>query len=850
MKKAIAAFAVLTVLFACTPENDPGDGSVHITGISLDRTKVKIMEGESVTLVATVTPDNADNKNVTWTTSSEAIATVDNNGKVTGVKAGSATITATTEDRGKKATCLLTVEANLAPCVTVGSEHVSTLSAMLKGKANLGNTIASDLRIGFLYSKSAGVLPTNSTLVDADNIDSDYSFSNVITGLDPDTKYYFRSFVRQNGQDTYGETKEFTTKALSELLETLDAKNVEATSASLNAKLDLTDVKYSNKAYGFYWGTSESTQNAKLEGGEIKDNAFSAPLTNLSHKTQHWFKAYVILDERTFFGDVKTFTTDVIPVQSISLDKTEYTLNTIGNTLALKATVLPADATDKSITWSSDKEDVAAVDQNGNVKAVGNGTATITVKTKDQEKTAICEITVAQWVTKITISNTSLTLNEGQSANLSVSSISPDNAADKSITWKTSDDKVAKVDNSGKVTAVSKGTATIYAEANDGSKKQAGCYVTVHRLVSSIELSNTSLVIYNGHSATITAKVKPSDASNTSITWASSNPSVATVSSSGKVTGKAKGAATITVTANDGSGVKATCEMEIKQYVTSITLYDTSLSLWVGENSTIRVKSVLPDNANDKTYTWTSSDNSVATVDSNGMVTAKAKGKANIKATANDGSNISATCSVQVDVMPDAVDMGTVVNGKNIKWASFNIGASAPQEYGDYYAWGETQTKSRYSWSTYKFGNSPDIRKYRTYSEYGDYVDNKTVLEAEDDVAHIKLGGKWRMPTEAEWWSLYIDCTWTWVTNYNGTGINGMLVTAHNGNSIFLPASGYCDETYYYAKRGSSGRYWSSSLCTNTNTQVTSYRVRFESGSRNVGTAARYLGYVVRAVSE
>ena len=122
MRKYLSALAALVLLFACTPEeNGSGDNQpvgggneednkiVHVTGISLDRNSATIKEGESIVLAATVTPDNADNKSVSWSSSSDAVATVDASGKVTGIKAGSATITATTEDGGKTASCSVTV---------------------------------------------------------------------------------------------------------------------------------------------------------------------------------------------------------------------------------------------------------------------------------------------------------------------------------------------------------------------------------------------------------------------------------------------------------------------------------------------------------------------------------------------------------------------------------------------------------------------------------------------------------------------------------------------------------------------------------------------------------------------
>ena len=172
---------------------------------------------------------------------------------------------------------------------------------------------------------------------------------------------------------------------------------------------------------------------------------------------------------------------------------------------------------------------------------------------------------------------------------------------------------------------------------------------------------------------------------------------------------------------------------------------------------------------------------------------------------------------------PMAVDMGL-----SVKWASFNLGASKPEEYGDYYAWGETEPyyssldplvwkggkEAGYAWSSYKWcmGDEYTMTKYCSSSDFGfnGFTDTKTVLDPEDDVAHVNLGGNWRMPTDSEWTELMENCTWTWTTQ---NGVNGRLVTSGNGNSIFLPAAGYRSDTSLDSV-GSYGRYWSSSLST------------------------------------
>lgn len=164
------------------------------------------------------------------------------------------------------------------------------------------------------------------------------------------------------------------------------------------------------------------------------------------------------------------------------------------------------------------------------------------------------------------------------------------------------------------------------------------------------------------------------------------------------------------------------------------------------------------------------------------------------------------TLGEYVDIPTNAVDLGLP---SGTLWADRNVGADSPEAYGDYYAWGETTTKSTYNWSTYKWcqGSYNTLTKYCTDSYYGT-VDNKTTLDLEDDAAYVNMGKEWRMPTYAEQVELRDKCTWIWTTQ-NGT--NGYKVTGPNGNSIFLPAAGWrIDSDLYYA--GSGGNYWSSSL--------------------------------------
>lgn len=184
---------------------------------------------------------------------------------------------------------------------------------------------------------------------------------------------------------------------------------------------------------------------------------------------------------------------------------------------------------------------------------------------------------------------------------------------------------------------------------------------------------------------------------------------------------------------------------------------------------------------------------------------------------------------------PEYVDLGLP---SGLKWATMNVGASKPEEYGDYYAWGETETKSEYNLSTYFDSVDGSNLIFDKYD-----VLKKCKLDIEDDVAHVKLGGNWRMPTGDEMDELLRQCTWTWTSR---NGVYGCEVTGPNGNSIFLPATGYRNNSSL-VDAGSSGNYWSSSI-ESMNSSGTAYGLYFKSGFVCWSSDSRYDGQTVRAV--
>lgn len=369
---ALMSLAMISgFFFGCGPKEEPlpptppAPTTVSVTGVSLNKTSLSLVEGGSETLTATVSPDNATNKAVSWKSSDSGVATVDGSGKVTAVKAGSATITVTTTDGGKTATC----------SVTVTSKTVS------------------------------------------------------VTGV----------------------------------------------------KLD----------------------NDKLE-----------------------LKA--------------------------------------GETAQLTATVEPSNASDKSLEWTSSDAKVATVDASGKVTAVGVGSATITVKTKDGGKTATCAVTVAPVAVEgVTVDPAKSEVVEGNTVQLKAT-VSPADAAQE-VEWTSSDSDIATVDKNGLVTTIKPGTVYIVVRSKAYTDKQASCEVIVKQddKLKSIAFDASEVQLETGQSRTLKVVFTPDYAANKNVSWSSSDPSIASVQD-GNVTGVKEGKATITATSEDG-GHKAECVVTVSK---------------------------------------------------------------------------------------------------------------------------------------------------------------------------------------------------------------------------------------------------------------------------------------------
>ena len=445
-------------------------------------------------------------------------------------------------------------------------------------------------------------------------------------------------YIRKNGADVIGLEKDNGTYLKQIVVDTdklttlddLQADRVEIVAANADVKITASSIVkelyVTDKGYG---RIDLSGTIGKLQA----DNSITV-------------KGNGRIDEKS--GKVTVEQGVKIGVTSVILDKTDLTLD-VNDTEKLTATVNPNDATNKTVTWKSDKPEIVEVDSNGNVTAKAAGTATITA-TADG-KSASCKVTVNGQpatvpVQSVELNQTTLELIAGKEATLTAT-VKPDDATNKTVTWSSNNETVATVDNNGKVTAKAAGEAIITAKVGD---KQATCNVKVTAAdvaVESVTLNQSSLELVAGKEATLTATVKPDNATNRTVAWESNATNVATVDNNGKVTAKAEGTAIITAKAGDKT---ATCTVTVTKAdvkVTQITISGKN-TLNVNDVATLTAD-VQPGDATNKTVVWTSENPDVVKVE-NGKVTALMPGQAVIKATAQDGSNVVGTFTIKVSV--------------------------------------------------------------------------------------------------------------------------------------------------------------------------------------------------------
>lgn len=567
-----------------------------------------------------------------------------------------------------------------------------------------------------------------------------------------------------------------------------------------------------------------------------------------------------------------------VAIEGISLNKSSLTLKE-GETFQLVATLLPETATPQTIEWISSIPAVATVNENGLVTAVRKGgPATIWAvigRGSGHDINAKCDVTVTSdgpSVESITVTPSAVTIKATEETILTATVTPAGTGAE--IKWVSDNTSIAKVekisDTQAKVTGVGEGTVKVIASVGSVFGYSE---VTVEKKgsgggeggggVEMISLNKTELQLGFYETFQLVATLRPEDAS-AQISWTSSNEDVVLVSNgntpagdgsikpAGTVIAKNKEGQSI-VTATVGS-LSASCTVTVSSGsivpVQSISLNKTELTLQVGQQFEL-IATILPGNATNKQVSWASSARSYQlSLADNGLscvIGALAECEATITVrSADNPAQLYATCKVTVtggssDPGEEVVDLGLP---SGLKWRSMNVGASKPEEYGNYYAWAETSPKSNYSSSNYKypatnFGDGMIV--YAKYDSTPIHGDGKTVLEPEDDAATANLGNGWRTPTFKEFKELRENCTWAWTTR---NGVNGMLVTGPNGKTIFLPAGGWYDKTTLKNKT-TYGSYW-----TATGDGGTANAVDFANGYLDKALVPRCEGRSVRPVKD
>ena len=341
-----------------------------------------------------------------------------------------------------------------------------------------------------------------------------------------------------------------------------------------------------------------------------------------------------------------------VAVQSVSLSQSKLTMYA-GDSHTLAATVLPSNATDKSLKWSSSNSSVATVDANGLVKAVGYGKATITVAcASNSALKATCEVNVYARCTGVQISATTQQLYVGDSFMLTANTL-PLSTTDGKIEWSVSDENVVKRSADGTVTAVGAGTAEVIAKSVDGGHI-AKCTVTVkvYVLPESVTLNKQSLTMYSGDTFNLVATVLPDDVIDNSIEWSSSDNNVVTVNSDGFVKAVGYGKAIVTATCVVKNTVKADCEVTVYEHCTGVELSATNAELLVGKSFKLTANT-LPLAQSDGLIEWSVSDETIISRNADGVVVALAEGMAEVIAKSVDGGHI-AKCKVTVKTIPVA----------------------------------------------------------------------------------------------------------------------------------------------------------------------------------------------------
>lgn len=607
--------------------------------VSAPNTYVDLNGTAKVQLTATCAPDDAMQQ-VKWSSSNEAIATVDENGVVTGKKIGKVTITATAADgSGVKGKITLQVVSGVSSLTIEGADTVA------EGRSITLKTVA---------------MPEGATVKSVKwSLDCDSSVA-TITAAGKLTAKKKVGVTVVTVTATSVQNPEITATHTVTIRPSVSSMKITAPQTFidvLSPTLQLTVNCYPAEASQKVTWSSSSTKIATVDENGL--------VTGLKRGT-------VTITAKATDGSGKTAKITLKVVDAVT-GLTIQGVKSVGQgcTITLKATIAPEGATNKNIIWSLDcDKSIATIDQQGRLKAGKNldsDAVTVVVTAKSAENAAIVAthtVTIRPKATKVTVTADDTVIDlDSVDRQLQLKALVTPETATQSVTWTSSNTSIATIDENGLVTAKKGGTVTFTATATDGSGVKGKFSVQVCKTAKSIVLSGVTR-LSGGQGGSISATVLPKDAANRKVIWSVNCPtSVATISSKGYLTTKqVSEMTTITVTATsmENAAVKASWQVTIYPRTTSVKI--AGASSWLDVGASMKLSATIAPAAAMKTVRWTSSNTAVATVDANGLVKGIKAGTATITCRATDGSGKSASVSVTVGIPATKVTInGNVV---------------------------------------------------------------------------------------------------------------------------------------------------------------------------------------------
>lgn len=586
-----------------------------VSSISVDPPVMNIAIGEYKTLHASVSPKSLSGIKLNWKTSNEKVVKIIEANPLTvtvqGVSGGNAVISAINEDN-----------------IVVGYSHVTVRQPVTSIKLSDTNvTINLDAKS---IQLRAIVYPEN-----AMNKEVKWTSSNTQIAR-----------VSDNGLVTFSRPGEVTIIATS-----VDNPEVMAL-CNITIEIPVSTVALDEKEITMYVGQTKRLSYSVLPINASR-NAVTWTSTNSSvasvdasgRVTARRVGTAVIMLKSLDGGHTAYCTVNVRQIaEGIRFPKSEIELVT-GQVHEMEYTLIPTNATDSNIVWESSDTKVVVVDDVGRVTARGPGVAFVIARTEAGGMSYV-KVTVKQPVSGLLLNFSEKTIYVGESFELKVS-VSPSEASNLGVDWKSSNTSIATVSASGEVVGVAAGTAIITCTTKEGGFS-ANCVVTVRQRITSMELDYDEYRLSVNKSFNLSVIVDGEIVKDQQFRWVSSNEDVATVNKNGRVTGQKIGFATITAYAMDGSGESASCDVEVVRPVTRLTLDKTYLNMLVGETKQLKAK-IEPSNATYKTPYWfIEGDEGVVIVDEDGYVTALKEGSVTIMAVAQDDSAKFAICHVTV----------------------------------------------------------------------------------------------------------------------------------------------------------------------------------------------------------